>query len=116
MPRIMPLTHDTDAIKRHISTMRANGATNIHMGTIWGLRLLSPQAPYTQGRGYDDKENIKALIIMTDGNNTYYTIHYYHAYGWYKDRSHFRFFLHCGGNGQTHHRGLPGSQGRHCGQ
>lgn len=84
MPRIMPLTHDTDAIKRHISTMRANGATNIHMGTIWGLRLLSPQAPYTQGRGYDDKENIKALIIMTDGNNTYYN-NYYHAYGWYKD-------------------------------
>ncbi|WP_321335798.1 TadE/TadG family type IV pilus assembly protein [uncultured Cohaesibacter sp.] len=85
MPRIMPLTHDTDAIKRQISTMRANGATNIHMGTIWGLRILSPQAPYTQGRGYDDKDNIKALIIMTDGNNTYYP-NRYHAYGWSKDR------------------------------
>ncbi|SFO50151.1 Flp pilus assembly protein TadG [Cohaesibacter marisflavi] len=84
MPRIMPLTHDTAAVESHISTMRANGATNIHMGTIWGLRLLSPQAPYTQGRAYDDEENIKALIIMTDGNNTYYN-NYYHAYGWYSD-------------------------------
>nr|WP_319486245.1 VWA domain-containing protein [uncultured Cohaesibacter sp.] len=84
MPRIKPLTHDTASIKTHITTMRANGATNIHMGTIWGLRLLSPQAPFTEGRGYDDEENIKAMIIMTDGDNTYYS-DYYHAYGWYDD-------------------------------
>nr|WP_321524626.1 TadE/TadG family type IV pilus assembly protein [uncultured Cohaesibacter sp.] len=84
MPRIKPLTNDITAIKTHISTMRANGATNIHMGTIWGLRLLSPQAPFTEGRDYDDEENIKALIIMTDGDNTYYN-DYYHAYGWSDD-------------------------------
>nr|WP_321980629.1 TadE/TadG family type IV pilus assembly protein [uncultured Cohaesibacter sp.] len=84
MQRIVPLTNDTSTIKTQINSMVANGATNIHMGTIWGLRLLSPQAPYTQGRAYDDEENIKALIIMTDGNNTYYS-NYYHAYGWSDD-------------------------------
>ena len=84
MPRIMPLTNDIDAVESHISSMVANGATNIHMGTIWGLRLLSPKAPYSEGRSYDDEENIKAMIIMTDGDNTYYS-DYYHAYGWYDD-------------------------------
>ncbi|WP_319412936.1 pilus assembly protein TadG-related protein [uncultured Cohaesibacter sp.] len=84
MQRMVPLTNDTNTIKSKINSMVANGATNIHMGTIWGLRMLSPQAPYTEGRAYDDEENIKALIIMTDGNNTYYNS-YYHAYGWYDD-------------------------------
>nr|WP_321455914.1 VWA domain-containing protein [uncultured Cohaesibacter sp.] len=81
MARIVPLTHNTSAIESDISSMVANGGTNIQMGTIWGLRVLSPQAPYTEGRSYDDEENIKALIIMTDGNNTFYE-DYYHAYGW----------------------------------
>ncbi|WP_316860668.1 TadE/TadG family type IV pilus assembly protein [uncultured Cohaesibacter sp.] len=84
MPRLLPLTNTISTVKSKIEEMRAKGATNIHMGTIWGLRLLSRKAPYTEGRPYSDEENIKALIIMTDGNNTYYD-NYYHAYGWYDD-------------------------------
>ena len=84
VPRLMPLNTNLDSVRDHIKTMRADGATNIHMGTIWGVRVLSPQAPYTGGRSYDDHENVKFLIIMTDGANTYYDT-YYLAYGWQAD-------------------------------
>jgi hypothetical protein len=53
------------------------------MGTIWGLRLLSPQTPYTEGASYSDTETRKFLIVMTDGANTY--SRHYQAYGWSSD-------------------------------
>jgi homoserine kinase len=33
--------------------------------------LLSHGAPFTEGRGLDDDENHKIMIVMTDGQNTY---------------------------------------------
>jgi hypothetical protein len=54
--------------------MKANGNTNIHQGVVWGWRVLSPQAPFTQGRVREedsDDEHVRILIVMTDGANTY---------------------------------------------
>jgi hypothetical protein len=48
--------------------------TNIHGGIMWGWRLLSPTIPFTEGRAYDEKDNRKILIVMTDGANTYTTM------------------------------------------
>lgn len=81
--RLQPLTKNMNTVRNKLSNMEANGYTNIHMGTIWGLRLLSPQAPYSEGASYNDTENRKFLIVMTDGANTYSS--HYQAYGWSGD-------------------------------
>ena len=81
--RLQPLTKTLSTVRTKLSGMQAGGYTNIHMGTIWGVRLLSPQEPYTQGASYSDVENRKFLIVMTDGANTYSS--HYQAYGWAHD-------------------------------
>lgn len=75
---ITPMTKNLSRVNIAIDEMTANGWTNIHMGTIWGVRALSNAEPLTQGKPYDDKENLKFLIIMSDGANTSNT---YSAYG-----------------------------------
>ncbi len=49
--------------------MTASGTTNIPIGISWGVRVLSPQAPYTEGAAFGDRETIKAMVILTDGEN-----------------------------------------------
>ena len=49
--------------------MEANGNTNIANGIGWGVRVLSPQMPFTEGTDYNDREVIKAMVILTDGEN-----------------------------------------------
>ncbi len=82
----LPLSNTKQTVLDSIDAMTAGGATNIHMGAIWGFRLLSPTLPFAEGRAYDPDTN-KALIIMTDGENTMYSssnmngAHYYSPYG-----------------------------------
>ncbi|SNZ18945.1 TadE/TadG family type IV pilus assembly protein [Cohaesibacter gelatinilyticus] len=80
--KITPLTKNMNTVRADINRMNAGGWTNIHMGTIWGLRALSPQSPLTEGAPYSDKETIKFLIVMSDGANTYSG---YSAYGYSND-------------------------------
>ena len=47
----------------------AKGGTNILEGLMWGWRVLSPDEPFTEGRAYNDAENTKYLVLMTDGEN-----------------------------------------------
>jgi hypothetical protein len=47
----------------------SRGGTMGNEGLAWGLRVLSPTAPFTQGADYDDIEWKKAVIMMTDGDN-----------------------------------------------
>lgn len=71
-PAITPLTTSSTKISAAITNLVSTGATNILAGVTWGWRLLSPGEPFTQGRDYSDTENQKILILMTDGENTYY--------------------------------------------
>ena len=50
--------------------MYAQGYTNIANGAAWGFRTISPNAPFTQGRPYSDKKTQKAMVILTDGEQT----------------------------------------------
>ena len=50
--------------------MNASGSTHIVLGAAWGWRVLSPGEPYSQGASYSDEDTNKALILMTDGENT----------------------------------------------
>jgi Flp pilus assembly protein TadG len=68
---LMEMSPSQDVIDAKIATMKADGLTNIHAGVMWGWRLLSPGVPFTGGRPYDDEDNRKILIVMTDGVNTY---------------------------------------------
>ena len=42
-------------------------------GMAWGWRVLSSGAPFTEGRPDTEKGNDKVVIVLTDGQNTYYT-------------------------------------------
>ena len=66
---ITALTTSRNTIDNAISAMIASGTTNIPIGISWGVRVLSPQAPFTEGNDYDDDDNIKAMVILTDGEN-----------------------------------------------
>ena len=66
-----PLSTNRDAIKTNIDDMQAHGSTNIQQGLTWGWRTVSPGEPFTEGREYDDRKNMKFVIVLTDGNNFY---------------------------------------------
>ncbi len=69
---LTPLTTDQDGVLNSISAMIAQGATNLQAGLMWGWRVLSSSAPFTEGRDITFNDNQKILILMTDGFNTYY--------------------------------------------
>lgn len=89
---IQPLTDDPVAVTDTIARMKASGYTNIHEGTAWGFRVLSPTEPFSEGVDYTVTTNSKVMIIMTDGENTAATstsdaqrlngASSYTAYGW----------------------------------
>lgn len=66
---ITPLTATRSRIDGAISDMEASGNTNIANGVGWGVRVLSPQMPFTEGVSYDDRDVLKAMVILTDGQN-----------------------------------------------
>ena len=80
---ILPLTSTKAQVNTAIDGMVAGGWTNILQGTTWGWRVLSPDAPFTEGRSNGDSNNQKFLVIMTDGENTYpkYSNHNGSMYG-----------------------------------
>lgn len=86
---LLTLTSNKSSITTRLSNMVPEGNTNIVEGTAWGVRVLSPSAPFTQGKPYDRTGNRKIMIVMTDGENTmsatsgrYNMQHYYSAYGY----------------------------------
>lgn len=70
---VLPLTDDKAALTDMINDLSASGWTYIPSGTMWAWSLLSPQAPFTEAAPYESLKDIngaKALLIMTDGDNT----------------------------------------------
>ena len=70
-----------------IQSLIAKGGTNILEGLMWGWRVLSPEAPFTEGRDYNDAENTKYLVLMTDGENWHQAMSNhnkssYHSFGY----------------------------------
>ncbi|MEQ1711866.1 MAG: TadE/TadG family type IV pilus assembly protein [Hyphomicrobium sp.] len=66
---ILPLTTDKlDVIAAIDRMVHWNGSgTNVAEGLAWGWRVLSPEAPFTEGAPYG--KNRKVLVLMTDGVN-----------------------------------------------
>ena len=83
---LMPLVNRRRKAIQAIEAMRAGGATDVQAGVSWGWKALSPQAPLEEGRPYGTADNRKIMIVMTDGENTYYpngrpTRSHYGAFG-----------------------------------
>lgn len=75
---ITPLTDVTteaglQTITTAINAMQPLGATDVPEGVAWGWRTVSSGAPFTEGRPERERGNDKVVIILTDGENTYYT-------------------------------------------
>jgi hypothetical protein len=77
LSEITPLTDDQDRIQNAIAGMTTSSPgytanTYIPAGLIWGINMLSPTAPLTDGAPYDPK-NLnprKVIVLMTDGLNS----------------------------------------------
>jgi len=66
---LTPLTATKSTILLGINQMIASGNTVIPAGLAWGWRVISPGIPFTEGAAYDDTDVVKAIILLTDGEN-----------------------------------------------
>jgi len=75
---VVTLTTDRDKVTTAIDGMIINIGTGyrpqtyIPAGMIWGVNVLSPTEPFSEGTAYDpaNKTPRKAIVLMTDGENT----------------------------------------------
>lgn len=66
---VVPLTSQKAQLQAAIDDLAAEGNTYGNIGMLWGWRLISPEAPFSEGSAYDDPQWRKAVIMMTDGVN-----------------------------------------------
>lgn len=69
---LLPLSSSRTDVLAKVSAMNASGMTYIADGVMWGLRLLTPVAPFTEAvdPATVDAEVHKIMVVMTDGENT----------------------------------------------
>ncbi|MEL7107726.1 MAG: VWA domain-containing protein [Pseudomonadota bacterium] len=69
----LELTNNHSTVDSTIDSLSASRNTYIPTGLIWGLRALSPDAPFTGGEDYATfaaEGGRKAIMLMSDGANT----------------------------------------------
>lgn len=66
---VMALNSDAKAVKDKVSSLQPAGSTNIVEGVMWGWRMLSSRAPFTEGRKEGLGGNKKIMVVLTDGSN-----------------------------------------------
>jgi len=67
---ILPLSDNKTTITDHMNLLTPNGNTNSANGAMWGWRVVSDIAPFTEAAADPDSDWQKAVVIMTDGQNT----------------------------------------------
>jgi len=78
---LLPMTNVKATILSKINEMWAVGNTHIVLGADWAWKLISPEEPFTEGSAYGTPEWQKAVVIMSDGENTH-SNSAYSAYGY----------------------------------
>ncbi len=66
---VTAMTSTQSTVNDAIDALEAKGSTVIPAGLLWGWRLISPTAPFTEGAAYDDEKWVKAIVLLTDGEN-----------------------------------------------
>ncbi|ODS01675.1 hypothetical protein AUC69_05280 [Methyloceanibacter superfactus] len=67
---VTALTNTKSKVTAAIDALQPSGNTVIPAGLLWGWRVLSPAAPFTEGKGRDDEERVRAIVLLTDGENS----------------------------------------------
>lgn len=68
---IMPLSTDWTALKAKVDAMSPAGNTNVTIGLVWGLHMLTASQPLTTARTLVQEPDLERIIILlTDGDNT----------------------------------------------
>ncbi|MCC7304796.1 MAG: pilus assembly protein [Alphaproteobacteria bacterium] len=72
---VVPLTSDQDALLEAVdpddpNVMYPHGNTLGNIGMVWGYRMISPEPPFEEGADWDNQYWRKAIVMMTDGDNT----------------------------------------------
>jgi Flp pilus assembly protein TadG len=77
---VVPMTNNKTTITTGINAMTADGNTHINVGAVWGWAMVSPRWRGLWGGvmdsnslplDYNTKNMNKAVVIMTDGENTH---------------------------------------------
>ncbi|HLO75576.1 MAG TPA: TadE/TadG family type IV pilus assembly protein [Magnetospirillum sp.] len=73
---ITPLTDDITRLTTDINAMQAwfRGGTLSDIGMAWGLRVLSPEPPFTEGTAWTNTNVKKAVVLMTDGDANFFKL------------------------------------------
>ncbi|MEM6649178.1 MAG: pilus assembly protein [Pseudomonadota bacterium] len=69
---LLPLTTQKRDVVDKMASLIPGGSTNTAVGAIWGWRILSPGAPFTEGSNPNTSEGRrwrKFMVLMTDGQN-----------------------------------------------
>jgi Flp pilus assembly protein TadG len=66
---ITAMTSTQATINTAIDALTPKGSTVIPAGLLWGWRVISPGAPFTEGSAYNDDKFVKAMVLLTDGEN-----------------------------------------------
>lgn len=92
---VSPPSNVKSVTKAAITAMNAAGNTHINLGAVWGWRMLSPNwrgywgstawKGTTLPLGYNTDKMQKAIVLMTDGDNTM-SSSIYTAYQWLSDK------------------------------
>ncbi len=71
---LVELSNSATDLKNGISAMNPSGWTYVGEGVMWGLRVLSAGAPFTDGVAFGSlpatTNHQKFLLVLTDGDNT----------------------------------------------
>lgn len=69
---LQPLTDNRSKLLDTIASLTPSGETYLPQGVMWGTRMLTPHAPFTEGKsvGKGGRPIRKVLVLMTDGMNT----------------------------------------------
>jgi Flp pilus assembly protein TadG len=66
---ITAMTSTQATVNTAIDALTPKGSTVIPAGLLWGWRVVSPGAPFSEGSAYNDDKFVKAMVLLTDGEN-----------------------------------------------
>ena len=66
---VTPLNADFPAMSTALTNTPLARHTNIPHALVWGWHVLSPNAPFANGKPYTERGVRKVLVLMTDGDN-----------------------------------------------
>ena len=68
--KVLPLTSDRAVLTDQLESMTPLKLTNIALAMEFGFHMLAPSEPYSDAENYDAAENIKTVVLLTDGAQT----------------------------------------------